>query len=505
MDRSIKRKTVTAVLALAAFVLTSVAGAYDLVINNGRVMDPETGLDKVMNVGVTGDRIAAITEEALSGDRTIDASGKVVAPGFIDAHLHGNSPMAYKLALRDGLTTAMDLEYGTLGSAVNDWYAARKGKTQLNFGTASSHELARSLVLDGIRAIDVSEATISRTGGDRWAVGVPTDGQLTAILEEIDRGLAAGAVALGSTVGYMPGVSARELFEAQKIAAERGRVSALHTRHTPGTATTVPNGVQEVMANAAALQAPLLVMHFNNPGWELVQELILGMRDGGLNVWGEVYPYAAGSTTLNAVFLKPESWIEELGNRYEDTLFDPQTNSFLTEARYHELMAEDPGRGIVVYKMSPDSIPRWLRMEGITLGSDGMPVSPSFAWDTPYASLPNGHPRTAGARGRTLRIAREEGIPLMHVIAAMSYRPAKHLGATGLAAMDLRGRLQENMVADIVIFDPDTVTDNATYAQGMRPTTGIDYVLVSGRPTVVQGRVLPDVAAGKAIRFPVSQ
>ncbi|WP_439100629.1 amidohydrolase family protein [Congregibacter sp.] len=503
MDTLIKKRIPVAAFATVVFAYAAAVGAYDLVISNGRVMDPETGLDKVLNVGITGDQIAKISEEPLSGDRVIDASGKVVAPGFIDPHLHGNSPMAYKLALRDGLTTAMDLEYGTLGSAVTEWYEAREGKTQLNFGTASSHELARSLVLDGVRAIDVSEAAISRTGGDGWALGAPTESELDAILQEIDRGLAAGAVALGSTVGYMPGVSAREMYEAQKVAAHRGRVSSVHTRHTPGTETTVPNGVQEVMANAAALEAPLMVMHFNNPGWELVQDLILGMRDAGLNVWGEIYPYAAGSTTLNAVFLKPEFWIEELGNRYEDTLFDPQTNSFFTEESYHEMMAKDPARGIVIYKMSAETIPHWLRMEGITMGSDGMPISSSFDWNTPYNALPNGHPRTAGARGRTLRIAREEGIPLMHVLAAMSYRPAKHLGATGLAAMDVRGRLQESMIADIVVFDPETVTDNATYAQGMLPTTGIDFVLVSGTVTVDEGRVRSKVAAGKAIRFEV--
>ena len=479
-----------------------VSGAdYDLVIQNGRVMDPETGLDAVLNVGISGDRIAALSAEPLMGAKVIDASGKVVAPGFIDTHLHGNSPAAYKLALRDGLTTAMDLEYGTLGSAVNEWYAKREGKTQLNFGTASSHELARSLVLDKFRAIDVSEGALSRTAGNGWALGVPNAEELEAILKEIDVGLAAGAVAFGSTVGYMPGVSATELYEAQKVASRWGRVSGVHTRHTPGTDTTVPNGIQEVMANAAALDAPLMVMHFNNPGWELVQELILGMRANGKNVWGEIYPYAAGSTSLNAVFLQPEIWVEQLGNRYEETLFDPINQTFYTEDSYHEMMETDPGRGIVLYKMPAQQVPDWLRMEGITMGSDGMPIPDSYGWDTPYEALPNMHPRGAGARGRTLRIAREEGIPLMHVLAAMSYRPAKYLGDTGLKAMHERGRLQKNMIADIVIFDADTVTDNATYEQGTLPTTGIDYVLVSGTVTVDQGRVLPDAAAGKSIRF----
>lgn len=499
LSRTFFTLTLTSLALLAPQAIK--ADSFDIVISNGRVMDPETGLDQVLNVGIVGNTIKLISSAPLQGARTIDATNKVVAPGFIDTHLHGNTPASYKLALRDGLTTAMDLEFGALGSAVDEWYATRKGKTQVNYGTASSHELARSLILDGYRAIDATEGALSRTAGSGWAKGLPTEKQLRAILDEIDKGLASGAIGLGSTVGYMPGATSRELYEAQKLASDYGRVSGVHTRHTPGTESTVPNGVQEVMANAAALNAPLLVMHFNNPGWELVQELILGLRAKGHNVWGEIYPYAAGSTSINAVFLRPETWLDQLGNRYEDTLFDPIDQTYYTEESYHAMMKVDPGRGVILYKMPPSEIPKWLQMEGITMGSDGMPLPNSYDWDTHFDNLPNMHPRGAGARGKTLRIARDNNIDLMHVLAAMSFRPAKHLGATGLKAMDIRGRLQENMMADIVVFDPDTVTDNSTYEHGTRPTTGIEYVLVSGTVTVEQGRVLKDAVAGQPIRF----
>lgn len=474
--------------------------AYDVVVIGGRVIDPETGLDAIRNVGIDGDRITVITTEPIQGDRSIDAKGYVVSPGFIDQHRHGVTAIAYKLALRDGVTTAMDLEFGALGTRIDDWYARRKGKTQLNYGTGSSHELARSQILDGIEALDVSEASNSRRGA-RWAEATPAAEELVAVLDTIDTGLAAGAIAMSSTVGYMPGANARELFEAQSIAAAYGRASAVHTRNTPGTDTTVPNGVQELLGNAAALGAPAIVMHFNNPGWELVQDLLLGLRRQGLNVWGEVYPYAAGSTTLNAVFFRPEIYVDKLGNRYEDSLFDPITQTFYTREVYERRVIEDPTRPVIAYKMPVSQIPDWLRMEGITMGSDGMPIDPSIAWDTPYTDLPAMHPRTAGAQARTLRLAREHDISLMHVIAAMSYRPAKHLGDTGLASMQERGRLQEGMIADITIFDPQTVTDNATYTHGSRPSTGIDYVLVSGRVTVDDGRVRDDVFAGQSIRF----
>jgi cytosine/adenosine deaminase-related metal-dependent hydrolase len=493
------RRSLGALLVAWLFACTA-AQAYDVVLLGGRVMDPESGLDGIRNVAITGNRIVAITTEAIRGTRSIDVSGYVVSPGFIDQHRHGVTPMAYKLALRDGLTTAMDLEFGSLGTRIDDWYARRAGRTQVNYGTGSSHELARSLVLDGIEALDVTEAAQSRRGA-RWAEARPDEKELAAILDTIDAGLAAGAIALASTVGYMPGASARELFEAQRVAAAYGRASAVHTRHTPGTDTTTPNGIQEMLGNAAALGAPAIAMHFNNPGWELVQDLLLGLRRQGLNVWGEIYPYAAGSTTLNAVFFRPEIYLDQLGKRYEDSLFDPITQTFYTRASYEQRVAEEPTRPVIAYKMPPQQIPAWLRLEGITMGSDGMPIDPAYGWDTPFSELPPMHPRSAGAHARSLRMAREHDIPLMHVIAAMSYRPAKHLGDTGLSAMRERGRLQAGMIADITVFDPQTVTDIATYAAGTLPSTGIDWVLVSGRVTVDAGRVRDDVFAGEPIRF----
>ena len=124
-------------------------------------------------------------------------------------------------------------------------------------------------------------------------------------------------------------------------------------------------------------------------------------------------------------------------------------------------------------------------------------------WDTPYEKIPNTHPRLAGTHGTCFRIAREKNLPLMQIIAASSYNPAKYLGDTGLKAMKERGRLQKGMIADITIIDPKTVKDNATYAKGTLPTTGIPYVIVNGTLVVKDSKVLKDVTPGQPIRFPV--
>lgn len=490
---------------------TASASEYDLVVNNGRVMDPETNYDAIANVGISDGLIVAITEKPIAGKETIDATGLVVAPGFIDTHFHWTRPIGYKLALRDGVTTAMDLEAGVYGPRMGDWYEMHAGRSQVNYGTSSGHEFARSAVAQKVAEEDLLDATYSviksRGAGMAWAEKVLTLDEGNAMLALIDEGLRQGALGVASTVGYFPGATAREMYEVQRAGADYGRLTSVHLRHTPGTATTEANGAQEILANALALDAPAVINHFNNPGWELVQELLVRLRAEGHNVWGEIYPYAAGSTTINAAFIQPEIWVEKLGNAYEETMQDPLTGDFYTLEKYKKVVVEAPATQVVLYKMDPSAIPDWCRLPGVVIASDAMMVPGDWDskpdWNTPYDKIPNTHPRLAGTHGTCLRIAREHDIPLMHILAASSYNPAKYLGATGLEAMQVRGRLQKGMVADITILDPETVRDNATYVKGTVPTTGIPYVIVNGKTVVRDSKVLKGVSPGQPIRFPV--
>jgi N-acyl-D-glutamate deacylase len=467
-------------------------------------MDPETGYDSVANVGIRGGRIAAITKEQIQGRQTIDATGHVVAPGFIDSHFHWPRPMGNKLALLDGRTTVMDLEIGTLGTSVADWYASREGKNPINFGCASAHELARAQVLDGITTVDAPEA-MNHRGSKKtgWSLTRPDVESGNKILRVIDAGLAAGAIAMGSTLGYMrDGASAREVFEIQRLTGLYGRPSAFHFRYTPGTDTSETNGIQEMLANAAALGAPAIACHFNNPGYNLVHELLVRLREQGHNVWGELYPYAAGSTALNAVFLEPEVWVDQLGYRYEETIQDALTGEFYTRESRAAMIEREPARLVLVYKMPESAIVDWLKLPGVAIASDGMPIiSDDITWDTPFEELPNSHPRGAGSCAKALRLGRENGIPLMQSLAQLSYNSARPLGKLGLKAMQERGRMQEGMVADITIFEPAKVTDNATYANGNVPSSGIPYVIVNGTVVVDDSKALADTFPGQPIRF----
>ena len=187
-----------ALLVLIIAVLTACTRAepvFDVVILGGRVMDPESRFDATANVGIQNGRITRITQEPITGIDSIDATGLVVAPDFIDTHFHWPRPMGYKLALRDGVTTPMDLEFGTHGPRVSDWCAMHDGRSQVNYGTAASHEAARAAVLDGVQdGFDAPGPGLSIRAGQGWAYDVLEEDTGNQLLEMLDEGLRQGAL-----------------------------------------------------------------------------------------------------------------------------------------------------------------------------------------------------------------------------------------------------------------------------------------------------------------------
>ena len=513
-------KLVTAVMGLALFASMAMAMAndYDVVILNGRVMDPETSFDGIRNVGVKDGEIVTITKKEITGKETIDANGLVVAPGFIDTQSHSaGSLWGVRAMLRDGVTTPLDFEIGAIN--VGAWYAEREGKWPVNMGIVAAEELHRMRVLDKMPLPDPVD--VWRLGELRgksyeendipdWAVTQPDLEQLNAILAGLDEELRVGALGIGSTVGYMSeGVSTFELFQTQKVAANYGRTFAAHVRFLGNTLP--PNegtlGGLEEIANGVALNQPFLLSHNNNYGWWEIEERLKLLRAQGYNAWSEYYPYTAGSSTIGAEFLKPDK-IGPTGMSYERML-NPQTGEFMNREEYDRIVADDPGFMIVAFLDSREPwLPMWLTVPHMTVASDAMPpvdVEGNYLkGDDPFEKF-NGHPRTVATHAKVLRLARENDISLLHTLSQLSYWSALHLGDAGLESMKVRGRMQEGMVADITIFDPKTVRDNATYTAGENglPSTGIPYVLVNGTIVVKDSKVLKGVNPGQSIRYPI--
>jgi len=501
-------------LCMSMILATSAIAAekYDLVILNGRVMDPETMFDKVRNVGIKDGKIEKISREKLKGKETINAKGYVVTAGFIDTHYHALDELAVKMAIRDGVTTGMDLEWGALN--IDKWYAAKQNKWPMNYGTAISQEGVRMIVHDKLKVegpADAVDAMVMRgeAGKDGiigWSETRSTLEQMNQITAMLDEGLRQGALGLGSTVGYMrKGITTYEMFEAQRAAARYGRLTAVHARFHPSsqTPTEAQLGFDEVFTNAMLLDAPLLYQHNNDYGWWEIEEKLQMARAKGLNMWSEYYPYAAGSTTVGAEFIRPETW-EAMGNKYEETVYDPDQDKFLSKQEYLDMAKNNAGHVIILYMPYRKAwLPHWLKMPHMTVGADSM-VS-GLHWDDDYKKYA-GHPRTPGSHGKVLRLAREHDVPLMLSLAQFSYWPALHLGDAGVESMKVRGRMQEGMVADITIFDAENAKDNATFKAGEQgiPTSGIPYVIVNGKVVVKDSKVMK-VWAGQPIRYPVEK
>lgn len=513
-------RTILAVL-LGCIGTTSISFAqdYDLVINSGRVMDPETMYDDIANVGIRGNKIVAITKDKISGSQTINAKGLVVAPGFIDTHSHAVDPFGVRMALRDGVTTAMDLEMGA--TSIAEWYE-NKAKTgwPLNYGTVYVMIGARMMVHDPEVHINgpidvpnifayINEA--AKDGVPGWSVTRSSIEQMNKVMQLMDDGLREGALGIGVGAAYMaPGMTSYEQFEAQRTAARYGRLTTAHTRFhlSSQTPTEASIGVDEVLVNAMLLKAPFLLCHDNDYGWWENEEKLKLARAQGYNMWAEYYPYTGGSTGIGADFLRPEIWEVKQGNKYEETMYDPQRDKYLTKQEYLDTVAKDPGRNVVVFFPPRKKwLPFWLRMPEMVVASDAMPGIGKDGKLLPASADPKefaGHPRAAGTYGTTLQLARDNNVPLMFTLAQTSYWNAKHLGDAGIEAMQERGRVQVGKVADLTLFDPLKVAGRSSYKaseQGL-PSAGIPYVIINGTVALKNGEVL-EVKPGQPIRYQV--
>src|SRR5213076_3097688 len=193
---------------------------YDVVIANGRAMDPESGLDAARNIGISCGKIRAISSGSLKGKQTIDAKGLVVAPGFIDLHEHGQEPKNYQFQAHDGVTTSLELEAGT--ADVDQWYARREGSSLINFGVSIGHIPVRMKVMN-----DPGTFLPVRDAAHREA----SPAQLQQIDDEIERGLRRGALAVGMGINYTVAATHDEIVDVFRLAAKHGASVHVHLRH----------------------------------------------------------------------------------------------------------------------------------------------------------------------------------------------------------------------------------------------------------------------------------
>jgi hypothetical protein len=499
--------------------MATLSDHFDLVINNGRVMDPQTGFDGVRNVGVKDGKIVAITDKAIQGTETFDATGHVVAPGFIDGHCHAaNDAFGVKCGIRDGKTTHLDLELGAW--PVDGWYDRLEGRSQANYGTTVGHLAIRDDVFSNVHYNTGNAFLENWKSKDQWSVHEASPEEMDKILEKVEQGLKQGALGVGSPVGYATtGLSAYELNQVWRLAGEHGLFATVHGRFSSFALPTEGIlGTLEAIASASMHGAGILVHHWHAQvlsGVEDVAKMADQAREKGVKILLEVYPYIYGSSILAADYLRPENYGRQMGHSYGDITL-VQTMTPLTQETYEQGLKEAPNATIYFEHCTEQDMVKALAWPTACLGSDGMPYiddkasrDSEGATTVPY-DFPDdkalGHPRGAGTYAKAFRYTREQKImPLMTAVAKSSYLLAKFMEECGVPQMAFKGRVQVGADADITIFNPDTITDNSTPLHGALPASGIPFVIVNGVPVVKNSEIVEGVYPGKPIRLPSTE
>lgn len=466
------------VSALAAcFSLAALAQQYDIVITNGRAMDPETGLDAIRNVAVQDGKIAALSTSPMQGRMVIDATGLVVAPGFIDLHSHGQDAENYRYKAMDGVTTALELERGVF--PVAPWYAERAGKALINYGVSSGHIPVVMNVLDDTGTFLPRDHAVSDT---------PTQAQQAEILAELEQGLREGGIGIGMGLAYTPTQSPANILRVFELAAKWKEPIFVHMRTAGGLTPGVVDSLQEMIADAAITGASVHIVHINsmsNKFTPLTLQMIHGAQARGLDVTTEAYPYIAGATRLeSSVF--DEGWKKQLDISYGDLQW-VATGERLTEESFNRYRKQ--GGSVILFTNTEEMVRKAMADPMVMIASDGL------------LSNGQGHPRSAGTYARLLGVyvRQQEVLPLMDALRRASLAPAQRLEAF-TPQMKHKGRLQVGADADIDVFDPATVIDKATFQKPAQYSQGFHYVLVGGVPVVRDGKLDESTLPGQPIR-----
>ena len=425
-----------AVLAAGLGACADAAPRYDVVLAGGRVMDPESGTDAVLDVGIRGDRIEALSEEPLAGERVIDASGLVVAPGFVDLHQHGQSDETYRFMAHDGVTTGLELEVGTGDIAA--FYAALEGGQPVNYGASIGHIPVRMRVLG-----DQGEFLPADAGKDDAA----TPEQIEEIVRRIREGLDQGAPAVGFGFPYTPAASDEELIAALAVAGEAGASAHVHTHGRP-------DGARYAIDLAASTGAPLHLVHANSTGGARTAEFLAVVQeavDAGQDVTTEAYPYGASQSRIESALY--DDWEE-----WEDERF----TVFQWGATGERLTRESFAR----YREQGGSVISHVRTEEMTLTA----VSSS----ADHGGERRGRPGEPSALDRVVLQgagqvrARGRVMTLMEALRKMTIEPARRLEAY-VPMMAGKGAIRVGADADITVFDPETVIDRGDYTNAAVP------------------------------------
>lgn len=487
--------------------------AVDLRVRGGLVVDPDAGTQTLTDVWIDDGVVHAVgSGDGLAARAEIDAAGLVVGPGFVDLHSHVNSIAGQRLQAMDGVTTALDLESGLMPLEVAYRRSAAEGRP-LNYGYSASWGGARAKILAGIEPDASLLQMLPVLDNPSWQ-RTSSPQELDAWLALLERELDAGSLGIGVLMGYAPQSDPREFLAVASLAARHRAPVFSHVRELVESDPRTPiDGSEEIVRAADLTGAAMHHCHVNSTSRRHVDRVLGTLeraRAAGSRISLEAYPYGAGSTAIGAYFLDPDR-ISRWGIAPRNLIMLSTGRRVEDEAQLAHLRRTDPGAPCIVEFLDEQSpadaalVLRSLEHPGAIVASDAMPVlwddgtSESRQWPLPAGGRT--HPRTAGTYSKTLRLmVREHGAwSWVEAFRRCSYLPSRVLDEIA-PSMRLRGRLEPGAAADIVMIDPDRVSDLATFTDPTRPSIGVRHLLVNGHPVVRDGELDVDAYPGRAVR-----
>ncbi len=506
---------------LAALGALGCASSYDVVIRSGRIYDGMGGQPFVADIGIKDGRIQAVGELGSRGGLVIDAENLSVAPGFIDIHNHSIFTEAEKEEV------PWEVDWNDLRIAKN---YLTQGVTTIVSGNCGGGPHTIKEMYEEMRrtGIGVNVMELVGHGTVRQAVmgmedRAPTEEELARMKAMVAEAMEGGAVGMSTGLFYPPGCYARteEVIELARVVHEYGGIYASHVRDEgQNDMGGVIAAMQEAVRVGAEAGVPVQIAHLKaggKPAWGTAAEIAAVFEDAqskGIRVYADQYPYTAGSTDMASVVL-PRWFLA--GGKLEEKIADPALLTRVkgelpgrmdtfggpeaimiaycakkpewvgknllqisqemgldpAETAIEVLKIEDPN--VVIFSMQEADMEYFMKKPYVMTSSDGSNVP--FGVGQP-------HPRNYGAFTRKIRVcAMDRGwISVEQAIRAATSLPAEVLGLKD------RGRIEAGCAADLVVFDPRTIGDKATFTKPHQYSEGIEYVLVNGRPVIERGQ-----------------
>lgn len=439
-------------------------------IKNGFVIDPANHVSAKLNLLLDGGKVTAVTTDEPAADRVIDAAGEIVTPGFVDIHMHEDPVEAdgriyadedkaiFNCMLRMGVTTALAGNCGENCCHPADYLdIVDRDGVAVNVGMMAGHQWFR----EHVGATDKYAPT--------------TDAQNQQMMREMEEALRRGCFGISYGVEYVPGITLEELLVTAKACQKDGKLISAHIRSDAGE---VLDAADELMEVGRITGVPVQISHIGSmAGYGQMKQFLTKVdryKLNGLDVSCDCYPYFAFSTHLGSS-VYDEGWVERYHCDYDvlELCEGKYKGRRCTKEIFEEERANRPNCMTVCYVIREEDVRMALTHPNVMLASDGI------------MNHGQGHPRAAGSfPGFLARFVRTGKVGLYDAINRMTAMPAEKLGLTN------KGRLNVGADADVVIFDPETVCDCASFTDPTLPPKGIDYVLIGGELAAKDGTVV---------------